>query len=156
MLLIINPILMSMLLSHVCLKVTMLYTYALTSSSRSFYHLLGVVTTTYPMINDSTINKSQVRISCGKENSTRSLFLIRVLFLQMSPGPCYYYITLPYSSYFILISALLLTQGHHVYFMCPDVIFQAILPCSRLVTSHHVTCHVTSSSYACFIVFAGK
>jgi len=25
-----------------------------------------VVTTTYPMINDSTINKSQVRISCGK------------------------------------------------------------------------------------------
>jgi len=27
---------------------------------------LYVVTTTYPMINDSTINKSQVRISCGK------------------------------------------------------------------------------------------
>jgi len=29
-------------------------------------NLVGVVTTTYPMINDSTINKSQVRISCGK------------------------------------------------------------------------------------------
>ena len=26
----------------------------------------SVVTTTYPMINDSTINKSQVRILCGK------------------------------------------------------------------------------------------
>ena len=26
----------------------------------------AVVMTTYPMINDSTINKSQVRISCGK------------------------------------------------------------------------------------------
>jgi len=29
-------------------------------------HKLNVVTTTYPMINDSTINKSQDRISCGK------------------------------------------------------------------------------------------
>jgi len=27
---------------------------------------INVVTTTYPMINDSTINKSQVQISCGK------------------------------------------------------------------------------------------
>ena len=29
---------------HFLLKVTMLYTYALTSSSRSFYHLLGLMT----------------------------------------------------------------------------------------------------------------
>ena len=28
--------------------------------------MVGVMTTTYPMINDSTINKSQARISCGK------------------------------------------------------------------------------------------
>ena len=82
-----------------------------------------------------------------QENSTRNLFLIRVLFIQMSPGPCYYYLTLPYSPYSILMSASLLTQGHHVYSICPNVIFQTILPCSRLVTSHHVTCHVPSSSF---------
>ena len=43
MLLIINPALMSMLLPHVCLKATMLYTCALISSSRSFYHILGLM-----------------------------------------------------------------------------------------------------------------
>ena len=43
-LLIINSALMSMLLSHVRLMATMLYTYALTSSSRSFYHILGLMT----------------------------------------------------------------------------------------------------------------
>ena len=43
-LLIINSALMSMLLPHVCLKATMLYTCALTSSSRSFYHILGLMT----------------------------------------------------------------------------------------------------------------
>ena len=91
-----------------------------------------------------------------QENLTRSLFLIRVLFIQMSPGPCYYYLTLPYSSCSILMSTSLLTQGHHVYSMCPNVIFQTILPCSRLVTSHHVTCHMTSLSRAFFIVFSGK
>ena len=63
----------------------------------------------------------------------------------MSPGLCYYYLTLPYSLCSILMSASLLTQGHHVYSMCPNIIFQTILPCSRLVTSHHVTCHVPSS-----------
>ena len=63
----------------------------------------------------------------------------------MSPGPCYYYLTLPYSLCSILISASLLTQGYHVYSMCPDVIFQTIPLCSRLVMSHHVTCHVPSS-----------
>jgi len=89
--------------------------------------------------NSVTSNKSlkdRYLVGNSQENSTRSLFLIRVLFIQMSPGPCYYYLTLPYSPYSILMSTSLLTQGHHMYFMCPDVIFQTILPCSRLVTSH--------------------
>jgi len=43
-LLIINPALMSMLPPHVHLKATMLYTCALTSSSRSFYYILGLMT----------------------------------------------------------------------------------------------------------------
>ena len=40
------------------------------------------------------------------------------------------------------------TQGHHVYSMCPDIIFQILLPHSRLMTSHHVTSmsHVSSLS----------
>ena len=42
-LLIINPALMSMFLPHVHLKATMLYTCALMSSSRSFYHILGLM-----------------------------------------------------------------------------------------------------------------
>ena len=96
------------------------------------------------------------QVGNSQENSTRSLFLIRVLFIQMSPGPCYYYLTLPYRPCSILISASLLTQGHYVYSMCPNVIFQTILPCSRLVMSHYVTCHVTSLSHAFFIVFLGK
>ena len=28
--------------------------------------------------------------------------------------------------------------------MCPDVLFQILLSCSRPMTSHHVTCHVTA------------
>ena len=96
------------------------------------------------------------QVGNSQENSTRSLFLIRVLFIQISPGPCYYYLTLPYSPCSILMSASLFTQGHHVYSICPDIIFQTILPCSRPVTSHHVTCHVTSLSCAFFIVFPGK
>ena len=96
------------------------------------------------------------QVGNSQENSTRSLFLIRVLFIQMSPGLCYYYLTLPYSPCSILISTSLLTQDHHVYSMCPNIIFQTILPCSRLVMSHHVTCHVTSLSCAFFIVFPGK
>ena len=64
--------------------------------------------------------------------------------------------TLPYSPCSILMSTSLLTQDHHVYSMCPNIIFQTILPCSRLVTSHHVTCHVTSLSCAFFIIFPGK
>ena len=44
--------------------------------------------------------------------------------------------------------ALHLTQGHHVYTMCPDIIFQILLPYSRPMTSHHMTCHVTAISCA--------
>jgi len=32
--------------------------------------------------------------------------------------------------------------------MCPDVIFQILLPCSRPIILHHVTCHVTAMSHA--------
>ena len=45
------------------------------------------------------------------------------------------------------MSASFLTQGHHVVYMCPDVIFQILPPCSRPMTSHHVTCHVTAVSH---------
>ena len=40
------------------------------------------------------------------------------------------------------------TQGHHVYSMCPDVIFPILLPLSRPMTSYHVISHVTSVSRA--------
>ena len=40
------------------------------------------------------------------------------------------------------------TQGYHVVYMCPDIIFQILLPCSRSMTLHHVTCHVTVVSHA--------
>ena len=111
------------------------------------------------MTSDHTRSKSlkwRYQVGNSQENSTRNLFFIRVLFIQMSPGPCYYYLTLPYSPCSILISASLLTQGYYVYSMCPDIIFQTILLCPRLVTSHHVTCHVTSLSCAFFIVFPGN
>ena len=123
------------------------------------YHMLTVVATTRlncPMI--SLMSKAQNGLWCGnsQENSTRSLCLISVLFIQMCPGPCYHYLSLPYSPCFILMSASLLTQGHHVYSRCPDVIFQTLLLCSRPMTSHYVTCHVTSLSHAFFIVSPGK
>ena len=41
-----------------------------------------------------------------------------------------------------------LPQGYHVYSMFPDIIFQTLPSCSRLVTSHHVTYHVTAMSHA--------
>ena len=41
-----------------------------------------------------------------------------------------------------------LTQGHHMYTIYPDIIFQILLPCSRPMMSHHVTCHVTAMSHA--------
>jgi len=44
--------------------------------------------------------------------------------------------------------ASLLTQGHHAYSMCTDIIFQILLPHFRPMTSHHVT----SLSHAFFIV----
>ena len=40
------------------------------------------------------------------------------------------------------------TQGHHVVYMCPDVIFQILLLHSRPMMPHHVTCHVTVMSCA--------
>ena len=40
------------------------------------------------------------------------------------------------------------TQGHHVVYIYPDVIFQILLLCSRPIMSHHVTCHVTVVSHA--------
>ena len=46
------------------------------------------------------------------------------------------------------MSASHLTQGYHMYTMCPNIIFQIFLPCSRPMTSHHVTCHVTAMSHA--------
>ena len=46
------------------------------------------------------------------------------------------------------MSASHLTQGHHVYTMCPDIIFQILLSCSRPMMSHHVTCYVTAMSHA--------
>ena len=46
------------------------------------------------------------------------------------------------------MSASFLTQGHYVIYMCPDVIFQILLPYSRPVMSYHVTCHVTVMSHA--------
>jgi len=41
------------------------------------------------------------------------------------------------------MSASFPTQDHHVVYIYPDIIFQILPPCSRLITSHHVTCHVT-------------
>ena len=50
------------------------------------------------------------------------------------------------------MSASFLTQGYYVVYMCPDIIFQILVPCSRPMTSHHVTCHVTVVSCAFFII----
>ena len=46
------------------------------------------------------------------------------------------------------MSASCLTQDYHVTFMYLDIIFQILLPCSRPIMSHHVTCHVTAMSCA--------
>jgi len=100
------------------------------------------------MIAQSINLKLGYRVGNSQENLTRSLFLIRVLFIQMSPGLCYYYLTLPYSPCSILMSTSLLTQGYHMYSRYSDIIFQTLPSGSRLMTSHHVTCHVTSLSCA--------
>jgi len=60
------------------------------------------------------------------------------------------------SPYYYLMFALRLTQGHHVYTMCPDIIFQILLPCSRPMTSHHVTYHVTAMSRAPLLLIKEK
>ena len=57
-------------------------------------------------------------------------------------------LSLPYCPCYNLMSISFSTQGHHVVYMCPNVIFQILLPCSRLMTSHNVTCHVTAVSHA--------
>ena len=36
----------------------------------------------------------------------------------------------------------------NIVYMCPDVIFQILLSCSRPMILHHVTCHVTVVSRA--------
>ena len=56
------------------------------------------------------------------------------------------YITFSLNSSLFIKSTSHLTQGHHVYTIYPDVIFQILLPYSRPMTSYHVTCHVTSIS----------
>ena len=40
------------------------------------------------------------------------------------------------------------TQGYHIVYMCPDVIFQIFPPYFGPMTSYHVTCHVTTLSCA--------
>ena len=55
-LLIINPALISMLLSYVYLKVAILYTCALMSFSRSFYYLLGLMTSYHVTCHVTTVS----------------------------------------------------------------------------------------------------
>jgi len=40
------------------------------------------------------------------------------------------------------------TQGHYVVYIYSDIIFQIFPPCSKPMTSYHVTCHVTAVSCA--------
>jgi len=80
-------------------------------------------------------------VGVSQENSTRSLCWIRVLYIQSTHSLCY-----------ILMSASFLTQGHHVVYICSDIIFQILLPCFRPMMSHHVTCHVIAVSHAFFII----
>ena len=44
------------------------------------------------------------------------------------------------------MSASFPTQGHHVVYIYPDIIFQILTLCSRPMTSYHVTCHVIAVS----------
>ena len=46
------------------------------------------------------------------------------------------------------MSASFLTQGYYVVYICSDVIFQILLLCSKPMTSHYVTCHMTVMSCA--------
>ena len=85
------------------------------------------------------------QVGNSQENSTRSLCLIRALYVLNTSGLCYN-----------LMSASFPTQGYHVVYMCPDIIFQIFPLCSRLMTSHHVTCHVTAMSCASSLSLKGK
>ena len=38
------------------------------------------------------------------------------------------------------------TQGYHVVYIFPNIIFKILLLCSRHIISHYVTCHVTEMS----------
>jgi len=73
----INPALMSMLLPHVRLKATMLYTCALTSSSRTFYHILGLMTSHHvthhvtAMSRASSLSKRKKEKEKEKENKIK-------------------------------------------------------------------------------------
>ena len=67
MLLIINPALISMPLPYVYLKVTILYLCALTSSSRSFHHLLPP---SRPMISHH-VTCHVTAVSCASSSSKR-------------------------------------------------------------------------------------
>ena len=77
------------------------------------------------------------QVGNSQENLTRSLCLIRALYILNTSGP-----------YYNLMSVSFPTQGHHVVYMCTDIIFQIFPLCSRLMTSHHVTAmsRVSSSS----------
>ena len=46
--------------------------------------------------------------------------------------------------------------SENVASVCPNVIFQILLLCSRSMTLHHVTCHVTTVSHASFFLFFFK
>ena len=50
------------------------------------------------------------------------------------------------------MSASCFTQGYHVYTICPNVIFQILLPCSRPMILHHVTCQCDCNVTCLFIV----
>ena len=52
------------------------------------------------------------QVGNSQENLTRSLCLIRALYILNTSGPCYN-----------LMSASFPTQGYHVVYICPDIIF---------------------------------
>ena len=54
------------------------------------------------------------------------------------------------------MSASFLIQGHHVIYMCSDIIFQILLLYSRPMTSYHVTCHGTAMSHASLLSLKEK
>ena len=102
--------------------------------------LYSVVATTYQKTNDHTSGKSLSGISSGeliRELDKESLLNQYPIYILSTSGPCYN-----------LMSASFLTQGDHVAYICSDVIFQIFPLCSRLMMSHHVTCHVTAMSRA--------